>query len=259
MRRLFVGAVVAGLLVCAADRAEAVALPVVGDLHLQVHVLLGLPGDGYRRLPDVVVQGSGVATVNGSSGAGHLTALDLSAGFFSAAMKALPVTDPGTNPIRGLQLTAANGTGAWSGVGGDGFGGVMPLAGSLKACLFSACSAAVVNVVVPLTPVGVGGSEFRAGAGGVELTVIGAPWTTATATVGTLTRMGGGGPASSTGAPSGAVTLVTPVLLSTNVAGVVPIFATLQLHFVPEPGTLALLGTGIAALVAFGRRMRSGA
>jgi len=34
---------------------------------------------------------------------------------------------------------------------------------------------------------------------------------------------------------------------------VVPAFGILSLHFVPEPGTLMLLGSGIAGLVAFGR------
>jgi hypothetical protein len=34
---------------------------------------------------------------------------------------------------------------------------------------------------------------------------------------------------------------------------VVPAFGIVSLHFVPEPGTLMLLGSGIAGLVAFGR------
>jgi PEP-CTERM motif len=34
---------------------------------------------------------------------------------------------------------------------------------------------------------------------------------------------------------------------------VVPVFAFLNLHFVPEPGTLVLLGAGIAGLVSYGR------
>jgi hypothetical protein len=66
------------------------------------------------------------------------------------------------------------------------------------------------------------------------------------------------GPASltsSTANPSGQVQLVTPIFISTNIgaSAVLPGFAILNLHFVPEPGTLMLLGSGIAGLVAFGR------
>ena len=69
--------------------------------------------------------------------------------------------------------------------------------------------------------------------------------------------MGGVSPVSNTGNPSGTIQLVTPIFISTNIAGasaVVPAFAILNLHFVPEPDTLMLLGSGIAGLVAFGRR-----
>ena len=92
------------------------------------------------------------------------------------------------------------------------------------------------------------------------MTVVGAPWTTGTAFAGTLSAMGfAHGPASltsSTAQISGSVRLVTPIFISTNIAGssVIPAFGFLTLHFVPEPGTLVLLGSGIAGLVAFGRR-----
>jgi hypothetical protein len=48
---------------------------------------------------------------------------------------------------------------------------------------------------------------------------------------------------------------VTPIFISTNIGAfaVVPAFGFFNLHFVPEPGTLVLLGSGIAGLVAFGR------
>ena len=155
--------------------------------------------------------------------------------------------------IAGIQVTAHNGAGAFAGSGGAGFGGTMPIVGSAKVCLFGPCSAAVSNLNVPLTVVGAGGVALVTGA--VNLTVVGAPWTTGTAAVGTITAMGGVSPLSNTGAPSGAVTLVTPIFISTNIgaSAVVPGFGILSLHFVPEPGTLMLLGSGIAGLVAFGR------
>jgi len=61
--------------------------------------------------------------------------------------------------------------------------------------------------------------------------------------------------ASSAANGSGAVQLVTPIFVSTNIgaSAIVPGFGILNLHFVPEPGTLMLLGSGIAGLVAFGR------
>jgi len=89
----------------------------------------------------------------------------------------------------------------------------------------------------------------------VNLTVVGAPWTTGTVQIGTVTAMCGRSPASSTVAASGTVSLVSPIFISTNISptAVVPTFGFLNMHFVPEPGTLVLLGAGIAGLVSYGR------
>jgi hypothetical protein len=45
--------------------------------------------------------------------------------------------------------------------------------------------------------------------------------------------------------------------LNLGVPQVVPTFGILDLHFVPEPSTLLLLGSGIAGLVLFGRTKRA--
>jgi len=246
MRKLL-GVLAAGFIAMGvAGQAHAVALPFTGSIGVIV-----------AGLDPVVLPGAGTAIVNGSGGAGHLTGLTIPASPFATTGFVLPVTDPGAFPIAGLQATAHNGTGVFGGVGGAGFGGVMPIIGAAKVCLFGPCSAAAANVAVPLSNVGAGGVAFVAAA--VNVTVIGAPWTTGTAAVGTVTQMGGVSPLSNTGAPSGSITLVTPIFISTNIgaSAVLPGFGVLNLHFVPEPGTLMLLGSGIAAIGVYGRsRMR---
>jgi hypothetical protein len=222
-------------------QAHATQLGFVGDISIAI------TGLTPAQLP-----GSGTATINGSASGGHINTLDVPAGAFAITGFVLPVTDPGAAPIKGVQVTAANAAGAFNNSGGN-LGGSMPINGSTKVCLFAPCTAAVANISVPLNVAGSGGSAFVSAA--VNLTVVGAPWTTGTASIGTITQMGGAAPVSSTGMASGTVSLVTPVFVSTNIgaSAVVPVFALLNMHFVPEPGTLVLLGAGIAGLISYGR------
>ena len=259
MRKLL-GILAAGLLTLgAAGQAHAVALGFTGAFTLQVATLT------------TTVLGGGTAIVNGSGAGGHLNGLNLAGGEFATMSFVLPVTDPVVSPIRGIQVTVANAAGNFGagfggvGAGGAGLGGQMPLIGVAKVCLFGACNAVGTtsspfpgaNIGVPLSVIGAGGAAAVGAL--VNVTVIGAPWTTGTVAIGTITAMGGVSPLSNTGANSGNVTLVTPVFISTNIpsSAVVPSFGFLNLHFVPEPGTLVLLGSGIAGLVAFGRSRRS--
>jgi hypothetical protein len=234
----------------------AVALVSVGLSAGQAHaVLLGFTGSlavKISALDPVEIAGSGTATINGSGSAGHLTQLFIPAAAFATAGFVLPVTDPVAYPIAGVQVSASNGAGNFAATTGGGFSGIMPVLGLAKACLLGACSSAVANLTVPLSVVGVGG--FATAVGLANVTVVGAPWTVKTATVGASTLMGSASPISNTGAPSGNLTLVTPIFISTNIPGqVLSAFAILTLHFVPEPGTLLLLGSGMLGLVAFGR------
>ena len=97
-----------------------------------------------------------------------------------------------------------------------------------------------------------------------------APWTIRTATVPIMTDSGGTvavaaagwlhGPASfttSTAVSGGALSLVTPLRVTSNLGTPLGAFGRLTLRFVPEPGLLLLMGSGLLGLAILGRtRMR---
>jgi len=239
--------------------ASAGLLDFTGTLKIEMNHLCSI---GYFRgcsgpgsvLGTAVIPGSGTAAVNRSGAGGRLAALGVVGSEFAIASHLVPVTDPDVFPIAGVQFTAGNDAGDFSGAGGDAFGGVMPIHGVMKLCLFGSggCSQAIANVTLPLSVVGQGGTATAVGP--INLTVKGAPWTTGTAAIGTSTAMGGVSPLSSTATAGGHVSLVTPIFISTNVGSyaVLPTFGILDLDFIPEPGTLLLGGAAIASLVALG-------
>lgn len=198
--------------------------------------------------------GEGVAEVDGY---GHLASLSIPAGAFDVVGTRVTITTPAAFPIQGLQATAANGAGSFANPGG----GVMPLIGAARVCLFATCDGAVANLSVPLDVIGMGGSVTATGP--VNLTVVGAPWTFGTARVGTATERGFArgpeGRTSSTARASGVLQLVTPIFISTNIPGdnsILRAFGILTLHFVPEPTTLVLLGAGLAGVAGVAGRAR---
>jgi hypothetical protein len=126
--------------------------------------------------------------------------------------------------------------------------------------------------------VGIGGLITVGGESAIRISVEAAPWTVKTATAidqtddntgagafHNVTRMGfAHGPSSgttSTAQPSGVLQIVTPSQVRTNITLGSNVKAAaiteLLIHFIPEPGLLLLIGSGIVGLVVLGRsRMR---
>jgi PEP-CTERM motif-containing protein len=222
--------------------ARAAQLPFTGSIAVTIASFgIGVPGQGVA---DVAASGT------------HLTGLAIGAGAFQASGLTVSITTPAAAPVRGIQITAQNGAGSFARPGG----GAMPLLGTARACLFGACPNAIANLLVPLSVVGAGGTVTAQGP--VNVTVVGAPWTTGTAVVGSATAMGfARGPAqsSSTAQASGEIQLVTPIRILTDLPGdaaELSAFGVLTLHFVPEPTTVALVGGGLLATALAGRRKR---
>ena len=73
-----------------------------------------------------------------------------------------------------------------------------------------------------------------------------------------LTALAHGWKSASTPGGLGQLTLVSPTVVHTNLGaqGTFLVVSSLTLSFVPEPGTLVLLGAGAAALGVFGRGRR---
>ncbi|MDJ0868911.1 MAG: hypothetical protein QNK03_22575 [Myxococcota bacterium] len=230
--------------------AQAAILPFQGSLSFQF---------GPSGIVSFPVTGTGLATVNGSAGGPHVTALGIPSRAIRATALTTPVTDPFVAPIRGLQLTVSNGGGSFAD-GGLGLTGRMPLLGLARLCLGASCARAPANLSIPLSGVGSGGTVTNSVL--INVTVTGSPWTTGTAAIGTLTSMGfTHGPASgttSTASASGRLRLVTPIRIQTGIAGLpsLPSFARFDLHFVPEPRALVLLASGGFALAWAGARRR---
>ena len=233
--------------------------------------------------PSIFIQGSGVATVNDSSGSPHLSTLRLNGGITGSGT--IPVTDPNTTgQFKSMRITMTMGgaapkpqTATLTGISGAPPMGqnALPMGGVTRVCLFTTgCST---NLPVANTRnsgntgVGVGGLNTLGGNGTVRISIESAPWTLATVTGLNQTVKGnfvtqsargfvhGAASASnsSTASDSGVIQLIAPQTVTT--AGVlgnstaIPLFMTLTLHFIPEPGLLLLLSAGVAGLGLLGR------
>jgi hypothetical protein len=258
----------AAVLLGGAESADAKILGFGGTLSIELGTLFALDGTGSC--------GVGCAIVNASAGGDHLTTLSIAQPGVVVGSATVPFTDPAVSLLVSLRGTAALGTGALFNIsGGAGSlaagGGTLPVGGEVRLCvLFRTC---VSFLPIPLTVngtrgVGIGGSITVSGLGN-QFSLRGAPWTIKTALIPAIPTSGGGsvtsarfgfahGPASqtsSTAQASGVVQLVTPVVVQTNIEGfeIIPAFATLRLHLVPEPSSFLLFGSGVVAFGIAGR------
>jgi hypothetical protein len=212
-------------------------------------------------LPGLVASGSG----SGASAPGLVTIA--TAGWAATGPTLITLDPTAAAPLTALNiLLTAPGPCSFTASGGQGggLGGPCGLGGTANA-LVGGGPFLVVPFVNPAGTQGIGlGGQLTFGiygsyidaqiwtTGQVPVTVGGATLTTENGalifTTGYDNRTPGG---------NGTVQLVSPSGLMSTLGGNLPQFATLTLDFVPEPGELLLMGSGIASLVLLGlMRMR---
>ena len=222
------------------------------------------------------LEGGGVSTVNNSGGGTHLNTLRIAGGITGSGT--IPVTDPtSTGTIPSIIITGTLGTGTLSGISGApplNPPATLPVGGFTRVCLFSnTCALALpLNNTVNsgATGIGVGGLLTLGNAGDIRISLVNGPWTLGSVSginqtkdggFVTLTRAGfvhgAASSNSSTATGSGLIQLIAPQQvtvsgLSSN-SQALTLFSTLTLHFVPEPGLLLLIGSGIVGIGLLGR------
>ncbi len=250
------------------------------------------PGDLVSGTLTVVI--SDLATLTATTGPGEFAnggpggVATLDQGLFTVGF-GTPVIPPLAGLFPGLVVGATNLTGGfiqgvptnvppasngalnWTGVNGtSGIEGAAYLAGfwgPTPNCM-TGCSAAL-SVPIPLGVVGAGGTvTFQAGP--IQASVVGNPYqlgelsltggliNSANGSIPTLVVLTTTGVDNRTAEGGGNLNIVSPISILLGPLGNLPSVSILSLDYevVPEPGTLLLLGSGIAGLAMLGRRSR---
>ncbi|MBW2397398.1 MAG: PEP-CTERM sorting domain-containing protein, partial [Deltaproteobacteria bacterium] len=252
MRKLIQFFMVAGLAVALSASAQAGALG-SGSFSFSLATLPGITGGGSG--PGSSAGGAGsVITLGGTPFGTGLTLVTL-AGTAAAPLSALKAT-----------LIAPTGcTFSAGGGGGGGFGGACGMGGTINALVGTAPF-----LIVPASPLG---GAARLGFGPYGSYIDPQVWTTGVAfntingvimTTGNVTSPGGpiamiSGYDNRTAGGGGTIHLVAPAGLMSTLGGPFPLFVSMTLNFVPEPGTLLLLGSGILGLGLLGRKKQKNA
>ncbi len=229
----------AGLAVAVAGWAAPASAQLTYDASSILSVELG------SSPPLVLTTPGGVSSVNGGLGG--------PVGLFGGDFSGSPVTTLSPNAAPPLtSLSLING-GNLSGTITPIWGGTLGILGTVNVNAFGALFIAV-PMNLGTAGAGIGGTATF-GVFGSRVTF--GSWTTGTATI-TLpyppTLSFRTGSDNRTPGGLGQINLVTPIAVNSTLGGFIPMFGTLTLNFVPEPGTPLLLGSGIALLAVLHRR-----
>jgi hypothetical protein len=220
-------------------------------------------------------EGSGVATVNNSTGGNHLNILRLAGGITGSGT--VPVTDPETTAtIKTIEIGVTLGTGTLSGISGApplNPPAKLPVPGSSRICLLVPGCGTFIGLNNTTnngnTGLGIGGVLTIGRFGSVRISLVGGAWTLGTTAGVTQTHEGNfktktlagwvhgaASSNSSTAANSGVIQLIAPQQVTVSgVAGnstAATLFTRMTLHFIPEPGLLLLIGSGVVGLGLLG-------